>query len=209
MTTGPFAGRRPVIAILRGIRPDEAVGVGEALVASGITVIEVPLNSPEPFDSIARLAAALGSRAVVGAGTVLTGEAADRVAASGGRIVLSPNTDAEVIARTKAHGLLSCPGAFTATECFAALRCGADMIKLFPASLLGTAGVGALKAVLPAAVPLIAVGGVGASDFAGYAGAGVSGFGIGSALYSPGRTAAETGEKAAALAAAWDEAAGN
>jgi len=198
---------RPLIAILRGVTPPEAAAVALALAGAGITMIETPLNSPGPLDSIKAMRAALGARAQIGAGTVLTVAQAEAVAAAGGRFVVSPNTDAAVIARTKALGMASWPGAFTATECFAALAAGADGIKIFPASVMGPEGIRALRAVLPAAVPVYAVGGAGAESFAAYLGAGADGFGLGSNLYRPGDSAAAVGEKARALVAAFDRAA--
>ena len=162
----------PLIAILRGLKPDEAVDIGEALVAAGFSCLEVPLNSPSPLDSIARLRAALADRAIVGAGTVLTPEQVAAVADAGGQVVVSPNTDPAVIRATKAAGLLSLPGFFTATEAFAALAAGADGLKLFPADAAGPAVVKALKAVLPAASDVFAVGGIEPSSLAPYRAAG-------------------------------------
>ncbi len=198
---------REIIAILRGLRPDEAVAVTEALIAAGIDRIEVPLNSPEPFDSIARMVAVAGDRALIGAGTVLAPEDVARLADIGARMVVSPDCNPAVIAATKAAGMLSYPGVFTATECFAALRASADGLKIFPAFKLGVDGLKALKAVLPPAAPVYAVGGVGAEDFAAWRAAGAAGFGIGSALYAPGMTAEQVGARAEALAAAWDRSA--
>lgn len=181
-------GRCPVVAILRGIWPDEAVDVGEALVDAGVTLIEVPLNSPEPFESIERLAKALGSKAVIGAGTVLTPVDARRVAYAGGQICVTPNTNPEVIAAAIAAGLEPMPGFLTPTEAFAALDAGAHYIKMFPAGTLGLGYYNAIKAVLPSDTRVLAVGGVGASNIAEWQAAGVSGFGIGSEIYKPGDT---------------------
>ena len=195
---------RPIIAILRGVRPDEVVAIGRTLVAAGIDRIEVPLNSPEPLESIAALADALDGEAEIGAGTVTVPEQVDAVAGAGGRLIVSPNFDAEVVARTRTLGLASYPGVFTASECFAAVKAGADALKLFPASRLGTDGLKALRDVLPPSTPLYAVGGVGPADFAAWRAAGADGFGIGGALYRPGATAAEVDAAARALVAAWD-----
>ena len=199
----------PLIAILRGLKPDEAVDIGEALVAAGFSCLEVPLNSPSPLDSIARLRAALADRAIVGAGTVLTPEQVAAVADAGGQVVVSPNTDPAVIRATKAAGLLSLPGFFTATEAFAALAAGADGLKLFPADAAGPAVVKALKAVLPAASDVFAVGGIEPSSLAPYRAAGAAGFGVGSSLYAPGRSAADVHDRARAFALAWAAAAGS
>ena len=193
----------PIIAILRGIKPEEAVAVGQALIDAGIDRIEVPLNSPDPLDSISALADAFGHRALIGAGTVLTSEQVVEVNAAGGRLIVSPNTDADVIAATKALGMQSWPGVFTATECFAALKAGADGLKVFPAFKLGSDGLKALCDVLPPDVPVFAVGGVGAADIPEWRAAGTDGFGIGSALYKPGRDAEDISERARALVAAW------
>jgi 2-dehydro-3-deoxyphosphogalactonate aldolase len=191
-----------IVAILRGVKPDEIDSIGDALIEAGVTVIEVPLNSPQPFDSIARLAARHGHHALVGAGTVL--EAADvaRVKEAGGRLVVAPNFDAEVVRAAKAAGLVSLPGVMTPSEGFAALKAGADGLKLFPAEIIPPVAFKAWRAVFPPETLLLAVGGVGVGNLKTYAEAGASGYGIGSALYKPGRPAIEIGKLARALVAA-------
>ncbi|WP_293854579.1 2-dehydro-3-deoxy-6-phosphogalactonate aldolase [uncultured Alsobacter sp.] len=205
-TLGAFEAafaRCPLIAILRGLKPDEALAVGEALVGAGIGVLEVPLNSPEPFDSIGHLSRALAGRAVVGAGTVLKPADVDRLAEVGGTLVVSPNCSPDVIRRTKALGLVSAPGVMTPTEAFTALDAGADVLKLFPGELVGPAGAKAMAAVLPKGVRIVMVGGVTADGLGAYKGGPVAGFGIGSALFSPGVTAEEVERRARKFVAAW------
>lgn len=195
---------RPIIAILRGISPDEAVPAVETLLDAGISWIEVPLNSPEPMQSIAAMSEAYGDKAVIGAGTVLTqGQVAD-VAAAGGQLIVSPNCDPDVIKATKALGLQSWPGVFSPTEAFAALAAGADGLKLFPGSMAGPSGLKALRAVLPKETLVYPVGGTGISNFADWRAAGADGFGIGTALYIPGLTMRELRERAEAIVKAWD-----
>ncbi len=196
--------QRELIAILRGIRPDEALAIAEVLIDAGISQIEVPLNSPEPLDSIARMVQAFGDRARFGAGTVLSVEQVEAVARTGAGLIVSPNCNPAVIRATKAQGMLSYPGVLTPSECFSALDSGADGLKIFPASVLGPAGLAAIRAVLPATVAIYAVGGVGAENFAEWRSAGARGFGIGSALYKPGYGVAEVRARAEALVAAYD-----
>lgn len=190
----PFAAAMaacPLVAILRGVRPDEVVDIGEALVAVGFRIVEVPLNSPEPLESIRRLATAVADRALVGAGTVLDPAQVADVQAAGGRLVVSPSVDAEVIRATVAAGMLSLPGYQTPSEAFAALKAGAHGLKLFPAEAASPAVLKAQRAVLPRDVPVLVVGGVTPGSLGPWLAAGADGFGLGSALYKPGQTAAE------------------
>ena len=185
-----------LLAILRGIDPSEAVEVCGALIEAGITRIEIPLNSPKPLESIAAVANAYSDRAQIGAGTVLTSVQVQEVADAGGRLIVSPNCDVDVIRETKSLGLESAPGVLTPTECFAALDAGADALKIFPSFLLGIDGLKALRAVLPVECQVLMVGGVDATNFEKWLAAGANGFGVGSALYKPGLAASEVQERA-------------
>ena len=197
---------RNLIAILRGITPADAAAAAEALVEAGITKIEVPMNSPNPFDSIKAMVDAAGDRALIGAGTVLSVEEVGKVANVGGKLIVSPNCDPRVIVATKTAGMQSWPGVMTPTECFAALKNGADGLKIFPGSLLGVEGLKAIRAVLPPGTQVYAVGGAGPDNFADWIAASADGFGIGSALYKPGMSVAEIASRAADIVAAYDEA---
>lgn len=196
---------RHIIAILRGITPEEAVPVCTALVEAGITLIEVPLNSPNAVDSIGRAVKALGERAEIGAGTVLTPEDARAVAAAGGTFIVSPDTNPEVIAETVRLGLKSYPGVFSPSDAFTAIRAGATGLKFFPAEVLGSKGIKAMKAVLPPSLPLYAVGGANPDNFDEFFAAGCSGFGLGTFIYTPGRSADDVGERARRAVAAYDK----
>ena len=207
--TAPFPRlRRGLVAILRGLKPAEAISIGQAIFDAGIEAIEVPLNSPEPFSSIARIVEILPKTALVGAGTVLTAADVDALHKAGGRLLVSPNIDAEVMGRAMHHGMVTMPGVFTPTEAFTAIRLGASALKFFPASVLGAGGIAAIRAVLPPTTPIGAVGGVSDKDFAGYKAVGVSVFGLGSSLYKPGASVDDVARRARAAVAAWDEAFG-
>lgn len=188
--------RCPLVAILRGVRPDEIDAIGDGLVEAGFTLIEVPLNSPDPLDSIARLAKRLDGRAVVGAGTVLRVSQVDDVRAAGGRIIVSPNANPAVIAAAAAAGLASLPGIATPTEAFAALDAGATALKLFPAEAANPGVLKAMRAVLPRDVRMLPVGGIAPNTMALWLAAGADGFGLGSALYTIGRSADEVAARA-------------
>jgi 2-dehydro-3-deoxyphosphogalactonate aldolase len=192
----------PVVAILRGVRPEEVVEIGESLYRAGIGIIEVPLNSPDPLISIEKLSTALGDRCVIGAGTVLTESDAEAVAAAGGEIVVTPNTNPAVIARSLQLGMVPMPGWATATEAFLAYQAGARYLKLFPAATYGPGHIKAVRAVLPDDCRLLSVGGAGAESAGEWIRAGIDGFGIGSELYKPGKTAKEVYEAALAVVAA-------
>jgi len=197
---------RAIIAILRGITPPEAVPVTQSLIESGIDRIEVPLNSPDPLDSIKAMADAFGETALIGAGTVLSTKDVRDVANAGGKLIVSPNANTDVIKATKDAGLLSFPGVMTPTECFAALEAGADGLKFFPSFLLGASGLKAIRDVLPKPTEVYMVGGVGPANFAELMAAGANGFGIGSALYKPGTTPQDIATKAKEMVAAFDAA---
>ena len=192
----------PLVAIIRGVTPGEAEAIAGALYEGGIRIIEVPLNSPQPLDSIRVIAGAFGDKAMVGAGTVLDPGDVARVKHAGGRLVVSPNTNAAVIEATVAAGLVSSPGYFTPSEAFAAIRAGAHSIKLFPAEAASPAVVKSQKAVLPKDLPLIVVGGVTPESVGGWIEAGADGFGLGGGLYKPGQDARTTLDKARAYVAA-------
>jgi len=193
----------PLVAILRGIKPDEVEAVADALYAEGFRVIEVPLNSPQALDSIGRLARRMPEDALIGAGTVLSADAVRDVQIAGGRVIVMPHADVAVIRVAKARGLACIPGAATPTEAFSALQAGADAVKLFPAELITPPVVKAMRAVLPRELRLLPVGGVTPETMAVYRQAGAAGFGLGSALYAPGMAAAEVGQRARAFVQAW------
>lgn len=198
---------RPLIAILRGVTPVEAPDICGAILDAGIDRIEVPLNSPDPFESIKLMVDAYGDKALIGAGTVLSTDDVGRVAQAGGKLIVSPNCDQRVIVATKNAGLQSWPGVMTPTECFEALKAGADGLKIFPASILGPDGVKAIRAILPKGTQVYAVGGAGPDNFGQWIAATADGFGIGSAIYKPGDSVAEVSQKAKAIATAFDRAA--
>ncbi len=206
MTLDDALTELPIVAIARGLQPDEAAAHGEAFLAGGVRVLEVPLNSPQPLESIRRLVDAMAGRMVIGAGTVLRAEDVDAVDHAGGTLIVSPDTNPAVIARAVELGLDPAPGFATATEAFAAIRAGARRLKLFPAVTYGHAHLKQLNAVLPPDVQVWAVGGVGPADLAGWRAAGATGFGIGSEIYRPGQTPADSEARARAFADAWRQA---
>jgi len=195
----------PIVAILRGVKPDEVLDIAAALVEAGIEAIEVPMNSPEPLVSIGKLCAAFGDKALCGAGTVLSPEVVDQVAGVGGKLIVTPNIDVEVIRHAVKRGLTIMPGFATPSEAFAAVKAGARSLKLFPAGTFGPGHIKAVRDVLPKDVSVYAVGGVGAANLEPWIKAGVAGIGVGGELYRPGYTAEEVGARAKALVAAWTE----
>lgn len=199
---------RPIVAILRGITPPEAVATAQSLIANGITLIEVPLNSPDAFDSIARMIDAFGAQAEIGAGTVLRPAEVTQLAAIGGRLVVSPNCNPDVIRATRQAGLASYPGVMTPSEAFAALDAGATALKLFPGELIGPTGLKAMRAVLPAGTDCYAVGGVNADTMRDWIAAGAAGIGVGTGIFRPGDSPETVGARAADLVRLWDAAKG-
>ncbi len=206
MSRDHLIGEPPLIAILRGITPEEAISVGEVLVAAGFRSMEVPLNSPRAFESIALLQQTFGSEVLVGAGTVLTPADVDAVAAAGGKIIVSPDTRPDVIRATKRRGLLSLPAFLTPGEAFAAIEAGADGLKLFPAEVAGPALLKAVRTVLPVGTSIFPSGGVSEPNLRDWMLAGAAGFGLGSNLYTPGRSPTEVAERARSLIRTWYQA---
>lgn len=205
MSRFPFpAMKRPLIAILRGLKPEETAGVVGALIEAGFTAIEIPLNSPDPFRSIETAAKMAPNGCLIGAGTVLTTDQVEQLDAVGGRLMVSPNVEPAVISLAATKGMVTMPGVFTPTEALAAARAGATGLKFFPASVLGPSGINAIRAVLPADLEIAAVGGVSEENFADYAKAGIRSFGLGSSLYKPGMAAADVATRARATIIAYD-----
>jgi len=194
----------PLIAILRGVKPDEVEAIGEALVEAGFTILEVPMNSPDPLDSIARLARRFEGRAVVGAGTVLRVEDVEAVGAAGGTLIIAPNANVRVIAAAADKGYVALPGIATPTEAFAALDAGAAALKLFPAEAAGPTVLKAMRAILPKDARVLPVGGIVPELMADWRKAGAAGFGLGSALFAPGMSAADVGARAKTFIETWN-----
>jgi 2-dehydro-3-deoxyphosphogalactonate aldolase len=203
LSTHLSQGAAPIIAILRGVTPAEAPAIGRALIDAGITIIEVPLNSPDPLTSIAQLQREFGAHALIGAGTVLSAQQVDAIADIGARLIVSPNVNPEVIARTAALGLESLPGFLTATEAFAAIAAGAVHLKLFPAPSLGHGHIKAIRDVLPRGIEIWAVGGMGDHNLPDWFQLGARGIGVGGSLYKPGDTAGMVGHRAKTLIERW------
>ena len=200
--------KRPLIAILRGIKPEETADIVGALIETGFTAIEIPLNSPEPFRSIKIAAKMAPADCLIGAGTVLTIEDVDRLDGAGGKLLVTPNVEPAIISRARDKGMVTMPGVFTATEALSAAKAGATGLKFFPAGVLGASGITAIRAVLPPELVIAAVGGVSDKNFADYTKAGILAFGLGTSLYKPGMTAEEVAERAKATIYAYDEAIG-
>jgi 2-dehydro-3-deoxyphosphogalactonate aldolase len=205
MSSFPFpAMKRPLIAILRGVKPEEAYGVVSALIENGMTAIEIPLNSPDPFRSIEIAVRMAPAGVLIGAGTVLTAEEVERLHDVGGKLLVAPNVDADVIARARQRGMVTMPGVLTPTEALLAARVGASSLKFFPASVLGASGISAIRAVLPPDMMIAAVGGISEKNFVEYTKTGVYAFGLGSSLYKPGMTVAEVASRVKATIQAYD-----
>lgn len=202
MSLAPWLDACPVVAILRGVQPEEAEAIGAALIGEGLTILEVPLNSPRPLESIRRLHAAFGDRALVGAGTVTTEDEVAAIVRAGARLMVTPHCDPDLVRAARARGVIACPGFLTPAEAFALLGAGADALKLFPAEAVSPAVVRALLAVLPKGTAVLPVGGMSAGTIPAWKAAGAAGFGVGTALYRPGDTPAEVAAKARALRAA-------
>jgi 2-dehydro-3-deoxyphosphogalactonate aldolase len=207
MTSAPWPKlTRNLVAILRGVKPDEIADIGKALFDCGFEAVEIPLNSPDPFVSIETLARIAPSHALVGAGTVLSADNVDRLHNAGGRLLVTPNVDPTVLERAAQHGMVSMPGVLSPTEALLAISCGASALKFFPASILGPSGISAIKAILPTDCIVGAVGGVSENNFADYIKIGVRTFGLGSSLYKPGYSAAKVTERAIISVEAYDKA---
>ncbi|HMM89548.1 2-dehydro-3-deoxy-6-phosphogalactonate aldolase [Bradyrhizobium sp.] len=207
MSTVPFPPmKRPLVAILRGVKPEEAAAIVDVLIEGGMTAIEIPLNSPDPFRSIEIAVRRAPADVLVGAGTVLTLDDVAKLHEVGGRLMVSPNVDPEIIASARTRGMVTMPGVFTPTEALLAASAGASSLKFFPASVLGAAGITAIRAVLPADMMVAAVGGVSDANFADYTRAGITAFGLGSSLYKPGMSAAQVADRASATIEAYDRA---
>ncbi|GAB0113990.1 2-dehydro-3-deoxy-6-phosphogalactonate aldolase [Acidisoma sp. C75] len=206
LTMTDWFARCPLIAILRGVRPDEVVAIADALEKAGIAIIEVPLNSPDPLTSIRLLAESFGDRLLIGAGTVMTPEQVRAVAGVGGKLLVTPHADAELVREAKALGMMAAPGFFTPAEAFSLLRAGADCIKLFPAEASNPAALRGMRAILPPGTLVVPVGGITPENIPAWTAAGAAGFGIGSSIYKPGDTAEVAFAKASALVAALPQA---
>ncbi|UXS00361.1 2-dehydro-3-deoxy-6-phosphogalactonate aldolase [Agrobacterium tumefaciens] len=205
----PFPSiKYPLIAILRGLKPEETEGVVGALIETGFRAIEIPLNSPEPFRSIEIAAKMAPADCLIGAGTVLTTEEVEQLDAAGGKLMVSPNADPDVIVAARVKGMVTMPGVLTPTEALVAAKAGATGLKFFPASIIGPSGINAIRTILPKDLVIAAVGGVSDKNFSEYTSAGITAFGLGTSLYKPGMTAAEVRERAVVTLAAYDAAIG-